>query len=483
MSTQLSIIRFLLFTLPLIFYLVSGCATKSQQTETETKQTDSLTTSRTVDGYKGIWFTLGQFYEYGDKYSGGLGTYTAKHIPLSIHAPEVNKTFFVYGGTTGEKDRYLLCMIGSYDHATNSVSRPTVVHDKEGVDDPHDNPSLSMDEEGYLWVFVSGRGTRRPGFKYKSRDPYSIEAFDQISEEEMTYPQPWYVPEKGFLHLFTKYSGVRELYYESSPDGMQWSEDRKLAGIREGSDEQGGHYQMSNRLGDKVVTFFNWHPNGDVDRRTNLYYLQTTDLGNTWTTVDGQEVSLPLTEVDDAARIRDYYSQGKNVYLKDVNFDENGNPVGLYISSGGHEPGPDNDPREWHVIRWNGSQWEDQVVATSDHNYDMGSLFIRGDEWMVIAPTENSPQRYGGGGEVVIWKSSDQGQHWNNATQITRQSERNHNYIRRVVNGEDPFFYFWADGNPDSLSRSEMYFGDSQGNYWQLPYTMETDEAQPEKMN
>ena len=25
------------------------------------------------DGYRGIWFTLGQFSEYGDKYSGGLG--------------------------------------------------------------------------------------------------------------------------------------------------------------------------------------------------------------------------------------------------------------------------------------------------------------------------------------------------------------------------------------------------------------------------
>src|SRR3546814_873964 len=39
-----------------------------------------------VDGYQGIWFTLGQFSEYGDKYSGGLGTYTAKHIPLAIYS-------------------------------------------------------------------------------------------------------------------------------------------------------------------------------------------------------------------------------------------------------------------------------------------------------------------------------------------------------------------------------------------------------------
>ena len=29
------------------------------------------------DGYRGIWFTLGQPSEYGEKISGGLGTYTA----------------------------------------------------------------------------------------------------------------------------------------------------------------------------------------------------------------------------------------------------------------------------------------------------------------------------------------------------------------------------------------------------------------------
>ena len=55
-------------------------------------------TGSTMDGYRGIWFTLGQMYDYGDKYSGGLGTYTAKHKPLAIYAPAIQKTFFVYGG-------------------------------------------------------------------------------------------------------------------------------------------------------------------------------------------------------------------------------------------------------------------------------------------------------------------------------------------------------------------------------------------------
>ena len=35
------------------------------------------------DGYRGIWFTLGQKAEYGDKYSGGLGTYTANHARIA----------------------------------------------------------------------------------------------------------------------------------------------------------------------------------------------------------------------------------------------------------------------------------------------------------------------------------------------------------------------------------------------------------------
>jgi hypothetical protein len=62
------------------------------------------------DGYQGIWFTLGQFSEYGDKYSGGLGTYTAKHVPLAVYSAEVNKKFFVYGGAK-EGKQHLLEMV------------------------------------------------------------------------------------------------------------------------------------------------------------------------------------------------------------------------------------------------------------------------------------------------------------------------------------------------------------------------------------
>jgi hypothetical protein len=435
-----------------------------------------------IDGYKGIWFELNQKYPYGDKYSGGLGTYTADHFPMAIHAGKVNRTFFVYGGTTGENQRHLLCMIGCYDHSRNRLEKPVVVCDKEGVNDPHDNPALQIDPDGYLWIFVSGRAKLRPGFKFRSVKPYSIEQFEQVTTEEMCYPQPWYLEGKGFLHLFTKYTGVRELYFETSPDGRHWSVDHKLAGIRAGRDSLGGHYQVSQSYRGRVGTFFNRHPGGDVDKRTDLYYLQTEDMGQSWTTAGGDKVQIPLTTVANLARVMNYSDSGLNVYICDMGFDKNGFPVCLYITSRGHKPGPESAPFIWHIIRWNGTAWETSVLGSSDHNYDMGSLFLSDDKWLVVAPLVNGPQLWGAGGELAFYESSDSGKTWKETRQITCNSPRNNGYVRRPQHATDPFLYYWADGNPASFSISKLYFGDSRGNVWQMPYTFTSEWVKPLKI-
>lgn len=428
--------------------------------------------NQTVNGYRGIWFTLGQFSEYGDKYSGGLGTYTAHHMPMAVYAKKVKKTFFVYGGTTADQERHLLCMIGSYDHKKKTIALPVVVHDKGGVDDPHDNPSLMIDDAGYLWVFVSGRNTKRLGYKYRSLRPYDHSAFERITEEEMTYPQPMFIPGRGYFHFFTKYTGVRELYFETSPDGRTWSEDRKLAGIRKPSYEKSGHYQVSNHAKNKIFTFFNWHPDGNVDRRTNIYYVQTRDFGTTFTTADGETLGVPLENIASPALVMDYAPQKKNVYLCDAVADRKDNPVCLYVISDGHEPGPKNGFREWRVLFRQEGKWVDRKVADSDHNYDMGSLFIKGKTWRVIAPTDHGPQVYGAGGEIVVWESTNEGMTWRRKQQLTTHSDRNHNYVRRVVNGKSPFMYFWSDGDPNKFSPSYLYIGDERMRVRLLPYHM-----------
>lgn len=432
-----------------------------------------------ADGYRGIWFTLGQFSTYGDKYSGGLGTYTANHIPIAIYSEAVNKTFFVYGGTI-KGQRHLLIMASYYDHATGQVPRPTLVLDKQTVNDPHDNAALAIDAQGYLWVFVSGRATLRPGWIFRSRKPYSVADFDFIKQDEMTYPEPRYIPGFGFFVLFTKYTNGRELYWMTSPNGFNWSVHQKLAGI-------GGHYQVSNvrEDGRLISTFFNRHPGGDVDQRTDLYYMQTTNYGITWTTAAGAPIATPVTTTNNIARVFDYSSQGRLMYACDLNFDTNGRPVLLYVTSSHYQPGPAGDPRQWTIARWSGSQWSTNVICTSDHNYDMGSLYILPDnKYVVIGPTQTGPQLWQAGGEMAMWTSVNEGQTWTMTRQITTNSVYNHTYARRPLKAKDPFYVFWADGDPTQVTPSRIYFSNAQGtNVWQLPYDMPGPIAIPQPVN
>lgn len=430
------------------------------------------TVTRKDDGYRGIWFTLGQMQEFGDKYSGGFATYTANHVPMAIYAKAVNKTFFVYGGSRNG-ERYLLDMISYYDHTTGQVPKPSVVHDKAGVDDPHDNPSLAIDPEGYLWVFVSGRARARPGFIYKSAKPYDIEKFDLVGIREITYPQPRWIEGQGFLHLFTKYTGVRELYWSTSPDGKTWAPDQKMAGI-------GGHYQTSHQRGNKVFTAFNRHPGGDVDKRTDLYFLQTDDMGRTWRNVQGEAVTTPVTTPKNAALVHDYSAEGRLVYIHDLDLDRDGHPVILFTTAASFKPGPAGDPRWLTIAHWTGSAWTFTEVTRMNHNYTTGALYLSDREWRISAPTEKGPQLIGAGGEVAQWSSNDEGKTWTKLRATTTGSVLNHNYVRRPVNAHDDFAGFWADGNPDKLTPSHLYFTNRAGDkVWQLPYDMKEDFAKP----
>lgn len=471
-----------LFYLILFFIFASACATSEYDDNSKKdligkpfsaiyQEGDSLTNT-TVNGYRGIWFELMQKSTYGDKYSGGLATYTSSHNPIAIYSEEVNKTFFVYGGTTVKSERHLLCMAGCYDHTSNSFIEPTVVFDKGTVNDPHDNPSMAIDNDGFIWVFISGRATERPGFICKSETPYNIDKFIELKKSEFTYPQPWIFEDNSITLLYTKYRNIRELYYRRFNTTRFFENEVKLASIIAKNEKSGGHYQVSATIGNKIGVFFNRHPNGDPDQRTDLYYIQSEDQGENWTTISGKKLKLPLTVVNSPSRIFDYESLGKNVYLNDVCFDSNGNPICIYIISNGALPGPADGPYEWKIIHWDGYAWNIYNLFESDHNYDMGSLFVEGANWTIVAPSITGKIPYSTGGEIAIWTSNDSGKNWSLSKQLTNESTRNHSYVRRVLNGHTPFRYLWADGDPNQLSISQLYYGDLNGNIFEMPYSI-----------
>jgi BNR repeat-containing family member len=439
------------------------------------------------DGYRGIWYyNQPTKDEYKFKYSGGFATYPYQHNPISVYCKEVDKTFFVYGGTTarGAKDpQELLHMVSYYDHKTGQVPRPRILLNKH-TSDAHDNPTLQVDDGGYLWIFSSSHGTGRPSYIHRSTKPWSIDEFERILVTNFSYTQPWYVPGQGFLFLHTRYGGgksrgidaARCLFWMTSPDGVKWGEPQMLAGI------EAGDYQVSWRAGQRVATAFDFHPTpGGLNHRANVYYLETADLGRTWRNARGETVKLPLTTTNNAALVYDSRADGRLAYLKDVNFDRNGHPVILFLTSKGFEPGPENGPRQWQTLRWTGKDWVRRPFTTSDNNYDHGSLYIEPDgTWRVIAPTELGAQPYNPGGDMVLWTSSDEGQTWKKVKQLTHDTQRNHTFARRPLNAHPEFYAFWADGNGREPSESCLYFTNQRGDHvWRLPAKMEGEFASP----
>ena len=399
---------------------------------------ESVTLNQKADGYRGIWYMnqpSGDEYVY--KYSGGLGTYCAKHKPFAVYCKEVDKTFFCYGGATAENDRELVHMVSYFDHQTKTVPRPTLLLNKQ-TDDAHDNPVITVDNEGYIWIFSTSHGTSRPSYIHRSTKPYEIDRFELVPAtrlkdsqptpiDNFSYLQIWHQKEKGFSCFFTRYGypAARTICYMHSEDGVNWSQWQRLAAIDQ------GHYQVSGIGSRKAGSAFNYHPKKKgLNWRTNLYYVETSDFGETWQSVTGERLKLPLTKIDNAALVHDYAAEKRNVYLKDIRYDEHDRPLLLYITSKGYQSGPQNDPRSWTLARWTGDEWSIHEITTSDNNYDMGELWLAApDDWRIIGPTETGPQPYNPGGEVAMWQSRDQGKTWQLTKQLTSKSSRN-SYLR-----------------------------------------------------
>ena len=425
-------------------------------------------------GFLGIWYAnqpSGDRYRY--KYSGGMATFPQQHVPIAVYAEEVDRTYFVFGGRPPEANR-LLHMISYYDHETGRVARPRVLLDK-GTDDAHDNPTLQIDDEGYLWIFSNAHGTARPAYLHRSAEPYAIDAFEHVRTTNFSYGQPWHLDGQGLVFLHTHYrDGRRWLYVSRSTEGTQWTEPELLARAGE------GHYQISTARDGLVATAFNVHPEGrGLNWRTNLYVMVSRDGGRSWTNAAGRAVPVPITEARNPALALEYRSKDRLVYLKSIALTEKGRPVVLFLTSGGYESGPENAPRTYHLARWTGSEWAVSSVTDADNNYDFATLYLEENRWRIVGATEPGPQRYNTGGEIAVWISEDRGRTWTREKILTRDSRWNHLYPRRPVDAHPGFYTLWADGHGREPSRSRLYFSTRSGVVHRLPVRMDSTSARP----
>ena len=441
-----------------------------------------------ADGFQGIW----QGSSRGT-YLGAGATGPQQHTTMAMYRPESNKTYFVYGAHDAGRGR---SAVSYFDHTSGMLARPRYLDDRGGVD-YHNTPTLSMDSDGYLFVFGNAHGGQQQSIISRSDSPYDIAGFERVVElpgnsrqlSNFSYAQPHYTDEFGHVLLHTHYdildgspTAHRNLYVAHSEDGIDWGDWTQRQSL---SKIEFGQYQVSDEHEGRISTAFNTHFYNEelnIRERSNLYFMSSSDGGLTWETADGERIVDTLTQTNNPALIHDYRAEGKLVYLKNVTHDSTGNPAILYLTSDSFFPG--EGAHEVFLARWNGSEWIISKVTDADHNYDYGAVSVTANEdgterWTVIGAFLDGPTNSAAGGEIARWVSADAGATWNLDQQITRNSEFNHTFPKLVENSHDQFNTFWSAGSATEQSEVSLYFSDREGNVYRMPTTFEGDFVQP----
>ena len=426
---------------------------------------------------QGVWYTPGQFKGYArgitdvppekyacvypgkpTVYSGPMATYCAWHRPMAIYAPEVNKTFFVFGNPKNSP------AIGCYDHGRKTFAAPVLLGTNPDGD-AHRNPTILIDGKGIITVFFGAHF--HPTRVVKSTRAYDISEWTAAAAigPKTSYPQPWQLA-PGEIFVSYRSSPPAWCYRKSTDGAESWSPEIQLIDFSgtsiyavtiadTGPFPRKIHMAWSRMGGgtpEEIRTKALWA------RRYNVYYACSEDGGTTWERSNGSQYTLPIDEPQ-AEKLFDSGTNG--VWLKDIQLDSRGAPYLLFVDAN-----VTNYRCRWKVARLSTRGWAVSDVAQSDHMYDAGGLVILSDDdFRIWGPTGVS-QPYEDGGEIEEFQSTDRGATWARTNRLTAGSRYSHNQVKTVFNHQkDDFRVLWSygDSNYPPATRNVYLFFHGEG--------------------
>lgn len=430
---------------------------------------------------RGVWYHCGAtnlLPDQGAVYCGPMATYCAWHRPMAIYSEDTNRSYFVYG-SAGNRPT-----ISYYDHASGEWAYPVVIGDNPDGD-AHRNPTLLIDQDGYLYMFWGAHG--HESFISRSVRPHDISEWELRSAlEEMgaTYPQPWMLREGEIFVSYRKAPGWR---CRTSTDGAQsWSDPIDITAFGMPDDARGcaeysiygstvadeGPYPRTmhfafSRLG--AGTAEEMEQKALWARRYNLYYTRSEDAGRTWLRSDGSEYDLPIDE-EHAELLYDSGTRG--VWIKDIQIDPAGNPLILFL-----EGEVETFHAWWKVARVTPDGWQIVDVTESDHMYDTGAIMVFGEGDIRIWGASGDNQPHEDGGEIEEWRSTDGGATWEMTRALTSGSRYSHNHAKPVMGhqrGPGDVRAIWSYGDsrkpPETEDVRLYYIGDGMDEGREIPF-------------
>ncbi len=349
------------------------------------------------------------------------------------HVGWYDRTYIVYADVNSD------AMITYFDHATGTFAAPVNLGESAPRRDPHCNPRLTIDADGYLYVFWGSHNSNQ--LMRRSVSPETIDSWDdtKMMLGRYTYPQV-------FLLGNTMYWFYRRWYdtwvYRTSTDyqgDWTWSDEHVVI------DEPGSQvpYPIFMR-GDEPRTpriHVAWNVyDGTLWR--DVYYACSDDGGTTWKTRAGAPLSLPLSQNSADSVYTFPYLHG---WVDDLQLTSEHEPVILFME------GDDGSvPNLVKIAKFQGGAWTTHTVTDAAvSRYNLPAMRVESAGLMRVYapiggdPNGNIPGCYGG--EIREFTSSDGGDTWVNTRGLTHDSPYLHCHVmtaresdtyRPVVNQE-----------------------------------------------
>ncbi len=291
-----------------------------------------------------------------------------------------------------------------------------------GALDNHGRPALTVDAQGFIHVIFGGHGgmfvfgenkfglpgggrqihavTERPG------DISSWKILDNVSPFG-TYSQ-WVKLANGDLYLFYRHGSHRSdwVYQKSTDNGRTFAPPVSLLKSKESKDSpaiyDSWYAWFDIGQGDTITASYVYHPcanPGHNSHRQNTYYMLMNCHDATWSNVEGEKLTLPVTK-ESADQHTLILATGKEKSNHGTcHIDSEGYPHLIFRFPGG----------AIRYFRWTGKAWQKPTTIADEQGGGHDGDFI------IDSPTHIRmllSQAANGTGAIGWWETMDGGLTW-----------------------------------------------------------------------
>ena len=328
--------------------------------------------------------------------------------------------------------------------------------------DNHGKPALVVDRQGYIHLIFGAHGGERKygpnplgeffaGTKGKmthvvSAKPGDITAWKILDNVPPfgTYSQ-WVKLANGDLYLFYRHGGHRSdwVYQKSVDDGRTFSAPVSVLKHKVSEASATVHDSwyawFGNGRGDTIIASYVYHPCADPKHnahRANAYYMQMDVRDGSWTSVQGDRFTLPVTkEAADRLTLIDATGSRK-INLGTCQMDAAGHP---------HVVFPDGGGGGVRYYRWDGKAWQKPVaVGAGSGRMDDGDFIVDSP----LAVRMILGRSFEGRNEIGWWNTTDGGRTWAQGATLIASREMSFNTSSLVRNAHPDAVMLLASHNP-----------------------------------